>query len=1237
MDRWPGAYPSSEPPTPAPETPQQQQQQPQYPVQQQSQRQHHSGLAEQPTQTPAHHSLATEVKPQDIAAGHLHTDSGVGLSNAEHHRLKGVTLNDERNPSVEEAVGGGTYARDGESLRTQAEGQPKRNVQSEQGGQAAWPLSDVSVQHEQQPRKVHQYHPEEAQRVQSRSVQPQTQGTNTLSHGHEPSDLPVEYQQLVRDVLRQPHEPPRQSRAVQHQPHAAHGVVDLSHGHGTSDLPLEYQQNTLSQQPENLPQPTRTVQQQQPRGAASLSHDHQSSDIPVAYQQHTRGVPQQPHQLPQQSRAVQQQSHGIAASSDLTGGHQPSNLPLSYQQGTRSQQHQDAHHEDKSHSRSEQGLAAGALAGAGVAAHEYSGKHDEHSQQARGAHQQQQGTAGLGYGHQPTDLPASYQQHDREVPQQSTRSSHPATGSHEQTSTSTPPYWGSIPTAATGGIYNTVQGHGSAREDHDQHHNLPQEDRTTENTAADAAIPNATTSFPTGGVYNSVTGHGSGSEPGRQHDAGGRDEHDTGASRVPLLGAGHTRNGQDATGHSPLSGTESRNVQSTAGSSGPLHGSATAPSHSHDNGAHSVDRSTHGEAGTQRAFPLTTSEAGRHEDKSHSRTEQGLAAGALAGAGVAAYEYSGKHDDLNRRDTRDIAASHAQPLSGAEQRRAEAHPVSHATHGEKTTSHDGKEKRKGHHGLFGSSGKHDKDQRRDPRDIAPIPGTHPAGAEHRAVQAQPQAQAISPPNAEEKHKEHHGLFKHGNDEGRSPRDIAPIPGTYPAAHRDTTTKTQPHSPPSTEAKRSSLDGKESPKKKEHHGVFGIFHRNKDDKKEEDHKEHRRSGSIERRNTLRKDPPPKVAQAMRASTPPKKNSTEEDRHRQSGVGGQYEKRDHKGGLVTGAGVAAGGVAASELAHRHADSHAARQSNVEGTPHGTSQAGSYQTLPSGTPSGVATGATNESHQPSSMHNTSQAAQGSYSREAGNAHSGPYNTLADGTPSGIATGRAGGAAGTRDTLSSAPYDSTVGSLQAGHASDRSGQYDKLETGTASGIAAGAGAAGVMAASRGTEESAPHEITHASTGRTGLHSNTQSGTSGSGNDWRSELPPTIATSRVVDTSATHGASSHDNYSTNNPATSQATRTTNDTHSAGHTTGTAGPYNALESGTASGVAAAGAASAHRATYEETSYGAKDTTAPLTQRHDRDAGHAADLPNPYNVLPSGTPSGVNIEHRRRSKEIERQD
>lgn len=77
------------------------------------------------------------------------------------------------------------------------------------------------------------------------------------------------------------------------------------------------------------------------------------------------------------------------------------------------------------------------------------------------------------------------------------------------------PYWGDLPKASQGGIYNTVTGHGSAHDDHDEHHHLPQ--RSAEDSDDRTHITGLGTDVPSGGVYNTVAGHGSNDEESRRH------------------------------------------------------------------------------------------------------------------------------------------------------------------------------------------------------------------------------------------------------------------------------------------------------------------------------------------------------------------------------------------------------------------------------------------------------------------------------------------------------------------------------------------------------------------------------------------------------------------------------------------------------------------------------------------------------------------------------------------------
>jgi len=83
---------------------------------------------------------------------------------------------------------------------------------------------------------------------------------------------------------------------------------------------------------------------------------------------------------------------------------------------------------------------------------------------------------------------------------------------------SPPPYWGALPKAQRGGIYNTVTGHGSAGDDHTQHHHLP-----LRSAPERAHVLGATTDYPRGGIYNSVAGHGSQDEESLRHSHQGGD------------------------------------------------------------------------------------------------------------------------------------------------------------------------------------------------------------------------------------------------------------------------------------------------------------------------------------------------------------------------------------------------------------------------------------------------------------------------------------------------------------------------------------------------------------------------------------------------------------------------------------------------------------------------------------------------------------------------------------------
>lgn len=85
----------------------------------------------------------------------------------------------------------------------------------------------------------------------------------------------------------------------------------------------------------------------------------------------------------------------------------------------------------------------------------------------------------------------------------------------ERISDDNSPYWGDLPKEG-GGVHNTVTGHGSASDDHDQHHHLPE--RSADSNPETSRIVGPIADYPRGrGIYNTVTGHGSKDDEVRRH------------------------------------------------------------------------------------------------------------------------------------------------------------------------------------------------------------------------------------------------------------------------------------------------------------------------------------------------------------------------------------------------------------------------------------------------------------------------------------------------------------------------------------------------------------------------------------------------------------------------------------------------------------------------------------------------------------------------------------------------
>lgn len=201
----------------------------------------------------------------------------------------------------------------------------------------------------------------------------------------------------------------------------------------------------------------------------------------------------------------------------------------------------------------------------------------------------------------------------------------------QQTSRNSTPYWGDLPRGGGGGIYNSVAGHGSASDDHAEHHHLPERSAASER----AHIVSPVADYPRGGVYNTVTGHGSHDAESRRHSQPFRGDYQ-GISN----GSGPI-NGLHPT---PLPDiTEERRKPSAQREIVPGFIPETAVRD--DVMLAEAASSKKREAASHRAFPLAASHSKRPEDmeESGSGPQYGaLAGGTGLGAGVTASELTEK-------------------------------------------------------------------------------------------------------------------------------------------------------------------------------------------------------------------------------------------------------------------------------------------------------------------------------------------------------------------------------------------------------------------------------------------------------------------------------------------------------------------------------------------------------------------------------------------------------------------
>ncbi|EAQ90338.1 hypothetical protein CHGG_02273 [Chaetomium globosum CBS 148.51] len=217
----------------------------------------------------------------------------------------------------------------------------------------------------------------------------------------------------------------------------------------------------------------------------------------------------------------------------------------------------------------------------------------------------------------------------------------------QQTSSNAAPYWGSLPTGTNGAVHNTVAGHGSATDDHNEHHHLPPKSTSPERSVIAGGIAN----YPRGGVYNTVTGHGSQDQEATRHHqsrdiaGGGNMAGVVGPANDNMLAAplSDIPEGQQKTNYEPTL------IPKTAVSDDVILAEAASR-----DAQHSREVGNPG-AAAPRAFPLVEPTTDNRDAKRESTSPSRY--GAAAGAAAAAY--AGQH--RGRKSPPDEDSSYSSP------------------------------------------------------------------------------------------------------------------------------------------------------------------------------------------------------------------------------------------------------------------------------------------------------------------------------------------------------------------------------------------------------------------------------------------------------------------------------------------------------------------------------------------------------------------------------------------------
>lgn len=632
----------------------------------------------------------------------------------------------------------------------------------------------------------------------------------------------------------------------------------------------------------------------------------------------------------------------------------------------------------------------------------------------------------------------------------------------------TPPYWGNLPKAATGGIYNTVTGHGSKTDDHAEHHHLPQR----------------------GGIHNTIAGHGSEDEESQRHASSrGQASQDVDSTTdtmfaAPLPGiaeerkaeAAATRKSNTADNLTPETSTRHHAMLARSSEGNNFSKPFDAPTAASPTSARFAAPSNAASTSPPRAFPL----AGTHEDSpgsfsSGAHTKDGsqakdelhpkdplLAGAAVVGGGAAASYAAGQPNKLrkqkevspvdDRRRSSDVADKKGGGAIGGVLPHRHKDEKDHTA--EKKKSHDeGSPKgEKKHHKILGIFHRHKDDK--DKEELTTAEPTHDQKAHHSDRKKEEAAAAAAAGAGTYGLMHHHKSDKEARDHRSS---------SEPMNKRD---DEQRHS------KRLSANENAAATAAESAGGFGMLYQKPEEKT---------AGNPELGRTLHHHTKKSVGDVSHDTTRDQSRRTTAgdttERRRSRGLSGSqsaaaavaesaggfgvlYQKPDKKHAAeqpleprysntaMSGSKRRSVTPPESDISHRQAS---ADRSHATSVAAGTAMAaglGAYHLSGSREPS-PRSGAHEQTdlqdttvfenpreppRAPSdASHPTSPRHHSSVTPETGHSDAGNYNTLATGTPSGVKT------SGARQS-----HDGTT----RHSATNESGNYNTLATGTPSGV---------------------------------------------------------------------------------------------------------------------------------------------------------------------------------------------